>query len=277
MPSRARLPSSRVSLLIPAKNEERNLAWVLSRIPLIVDEVILIDGHSTDRTVEVARAIRPDVVVVPEMGPGKGAAVRTGLEAATGEFIVMIDADGSMEPGEIPSYVDALREGADLVKGSRFLPGGGTSDMTWLRMAGNRVLLGVVNTAFRTRFTELCYGFMAFRRDAVRSLGLTSDGFEIETEIVVRAALNGLQIREVPSFESPRRFGSSHLNTFRDGARVLRTIVARRAAWASPAAFSGPVLGTPEVPTPRLATPPPTQPIAVATAAEVDEIESLTA
>ena len=123
--------------------------------------------NSTDRTVEVARAMRPDIVVVPEMGPGKGAAVRTGIAAATGEFIVMIDADGSMEPLEIPRYVEALSQGADLVKGSRFLPGGGTSDMTRLRMVGNRVLLGVVNTGFGTRFTELCYGFMAFRRDAM--------------------------------------------------------------------------------------------------------------
>jgi glycosyltransferase involved in cell wall biosynthesis len=280
MPTRARPSSQRISLLIPAKNEERNLAWVLSRIPLIVDEVILIDGHSTDRTVEVARAMRPDIVVVPEMGPGKGAAVRTGIAAATGEFIVMIDADGSMEPREISKYVEALAEGADVVKGSRFLPGGGTSDMTRLRMVGNRALLGIVNTAFGTRFTELCYGFMAFRRDAMLGLGLTSDGFEIETEIVVRSALHGLTISEVPSFESPRRFGTSHLNTFRDGARVLRTIVARRASWAATATSAELALREPEFPAPALASRAPalaTQPVAAATSDDVEAIESLTA
>ena len=229
---RARPRTNRVSLLIPAKNEERNLAWVLTRVPALVDEVILVDGRSTDRTVEVARALRPDIVVVTEKGRGKGAAVRTGIEAATGDFLVMIDADGSMEPLEIPRFVEALAMGADLVKGSRFLPGGGTSDMTRLRMCGNRALLAIANTLFRTTFTELCYGYMAFRRSAILDLGLTSDGFEIETEIVVRSALRGLRIEEVPSFEAERRFGTSHLNTFRDGTRVLRTIVGRRASWA---------------------------------------------
>jgi glycosyltransferase involved in cell wall biosynthesis len=224
-----------VTLLIPAKNEERNLAWVLHRVPPMIDEVILIDGHSTDRTVDVARAVRPDVVVVMERTRGKGAAVRTGIAAASGDFVVMIDADGSMDPFEIPRYVAQLEDGADVVKGSRFLPGGGSSDMTRIRRVGNRALLTMVNGLFRTRFTELCYGFMAFRRDHMVSLGLTSDGFEIETEIVVRAARQGLTIREVPSFEASRRFGESHLNTFRDGTRVLRTIVARRASWSSTA------------------------------------------
>jgi glycosyltransferase involved in cell wall biosynthesis len=230
-----------VSLLIPAKNEERNLAWVLARIPPIVDEIVLIDGRSTDRTVEVARAMRPDVVVVAERGRGKGAAVRTGIEAATGEFLVMIDADGSMDPAEISLFVEALENGADLVKGSRFLPGGGTTDMTRLRMCGNRALLGIANILFRTRFTELCYGYMAFRRSAILSLGLSSDGFEIETEIVVRAALHRLTIAEIPSFESERRFGTSNLNTFRDGTRVLRTILSRRASWARPAVLPVPI------------------------------------
>jgi glycosyltransferase involved in cell wall biosynthesis len=242
---RARTHPHRVTLLIPAKNEERNIAWVLSRVPDVIDEILLVDGHSIDRTIEVARTIRPDIVVVPEMAPGKGAAVRTGLVHATGEFVVMIDADGSMNPAEIPSFVDELEAGADLVKGSRFLPGGGTTDMTLLRKAGNRALLGVVNALFRTRFTELCYGFMAFRRDPMRSLGLVSDGFEIETEIVVRSALHGLAVREVPSFESPRRFGASNLNTFRDGARVLRTIVQGRAAWSPAGAAVTPALVRP--------------------------------
>ena len=274
MPTRALPSTHRISLLIPAKDEERNLAWVLARVPLIVDEVILIDGHSTDRTVEVARAIRPDIVVVPEMGPGKGAAVRTGLAVATGDFIVMIDADGSMDPLEIPRFVGPLTEGADLVKGSRFLPGGGTTDMTRLRMAGNRALLGIVNIGFGTRFTELCYGFMAFRRDAMLALDLKSDGFELETEIVVRAALHGLDIREVASFELPRRFGTSHLNTFRDGARVLRTIVARRASWAAGASDERAPVGAVVATAPGAG---PTSSVAVAASDEVDELKVLSA
>src|SRR5690606_14688230 len=90
-----------VSVVIPTLNEERNIGWVLQRMPSIVDEVILVDGHSSDRTVEVARAVRPDIVVLPQRGRGKGEALRVAFGAASGDLIVMIDADGSMEPGEI--------------------------------------------------------------------------------------------------------------------------------------------------------------------------------
>src|SRR5215208_538475 len=118
---------ARVTLLIPARNEERNIAWVLRRVPPSVDEVIVVDGRSTDRTVDVVRMIRPDARVVPEVGRGKGAAVRTGISEATGQIIVMIDADGSMDPGEIDRYLQPIAAGAEVVKGSRFLDGGGTT------------------------------------------------------------------------------------------------------------------------------------------------------
>ncbi len=130
-------PRGRVSVVIPAKNEARNIGWVLERIPIWVDEVVLVDGRSTDRTIEVARALRPDIVVVADDEPGKGAALRAGFAAATGDFVVMLDADGSMDPGEIENFVALLATGHDLVKGSRFAPGGGTADISLLRSAGN--------------------------------------------------------------------------------------------------------------------------------------------
>jgi glycosyltransferase involved in cell wall biosynthesis len=217
-----------VSLVIPAKNEERNIAWVLRRIPALVDEVVLVDGHSVDRTVETARWIRPDIRVITESRRGKGAALRTGFAAATGDLVVMLDADCSMDPVEIQSFVDRLADGAELVKGSRFLPGGGTADMTRARMIGNRVLVRLVNLLYGSDFSELCYGFMAFRRRALEVLDLRSDGFEIETEIVVRAVSRGLSVVEVPSYEDRRRFGTSNLNAIRDGIRVLRTVLRHR-------------------------------------------------
>jgi glycosyltransferase involved in cell wall biosynthesis len=218
---------TRVSLVIPAKNESRNVAWVLRRLPPDLHEVILVDGHSTDDTVEVARAVYPEIIVTVEQGPGKGAAMRTGMELATGDVIVLIDADGSMDPREMHRYVEAAKE-FELVKGSRFADRGGSDDISRLRSAGNRTLLGLVNVLYGARLTDLCYGFCAVQRSALPALALRSDGFEIETEMTVRALRAGLTITEVPSFEAPRRFGSSNLRTFRDGWRVLRTLIVER-------------------------------------------------
>lgn len=216
-----------VSVVIPAMNEARNIGWVLERLPACVDEVILVDGQSTDGTVEVARRIRPDVRAIAQRGRGKGDALRTGFAAARGDCIVMIDADGSMDPAEIDRCLGSLETHA-IVKGSRFAAGGGTGDMELHRRLGNRMLLGLVNLLYGASLTDLCYGLFAFRRDQLDLLRLRSDGFEIETEIVVRALRAGIDIGEVPSFEAPRRFGSSHLHTWSDGRRVLRTLLRER-------------------------------------------------
>jgi glycosyltransferase involved in cell wall biosynthesis len=220
--------TERVSVVIPAKNESENLSWLLPRLPSYIHEVVLVDGHSTDGTVEIARRLRPDIKIVTDGGRGKGDALRTGFAAATGDYIVMIDADGSMDPAEIDRYVAGLTDGCDLVKGSRFKSGGGTTDMTPIRRAGNRALLGTVNLLYGQAFTDLCYGFCAFRREALLRLGLKTEGFEIETEIVVRSVKAGLRIREVPTWEAERRSGQSNLNAWRDGKRVLKTLLRER-------------------------------------------------
>jgi len=225
----------RVSVVIPAKNEALNIGWVLSRLPPSVDEVVLVDGLSSDATVTVAQAIWPGIVVVDERRPGKGAALRAGFDVATGDYIVMLDADGSMDPQEMGRFIELLDNGHDLVKGSRFLQGGGTADMSVLRETGNRCLLAIANLLFGTGHTDLCYGYAAFRRHAILALEVTADGFEVETELFLRATRNGLTVGEVPSFEAPRRTGASNLHTFRDGWRVLRTIVAERRRPVGPA------------------------------------------
>jgi glycosyltransferase involved in cell wall biosynthesis len=217
----------RVSVVIPTKDEARNVAWVLRRLPPAVDEVILVDGHSTDDTVAVARAVRPDVIVVPERAPGKGAAMRTGMDLASGDIIVTIDADGSMDPGELEAYVEAAHE-ADLVKGSRFARQGGSADISLFRRCGNAGLRYTVNRLYGAHLTDLCYGYCAIRRAALPTLALRADGFEIETEMTVRALRTGLRVTEVASFEAPRRYGGSHLNAVRDGWRVLRTLLRER-------------------------------------------------
>ena len=218
----------RVSLVIPALNEAENLPFVFARIPQMVDEVLIVDGHSTDGTLELAQRLRPDVRVVIQDGHGKGNAITTGVRAATGDIVVMLDADGSTDPSEIPAFVGALMAGADFAKGSRFLQGGGTDDMSMIRRLGNRGLVWLVRVLFGSRYSDLCYGYNAFWRTAVTPLGIDHNGFEIETALNVRALRAGLHITEVPSHEYARRFGTSHLCARRDGIRVLRTIVTER-------------------------------------------------
>lgn len=222
----------RVTVVLPTRNEARNLPHVAERMPP-VDEIVVIDGGSQDGTADVARTLWPDATVIEQTRSGKGNALACGFHAATGDIIVMIDGDGSTDPAEIPRFVEALVGGADLAKGSRFCRDGGSDDITHFRRLGNYGLNWLVNRIFRTRFSDLCYGYNAFWRRNLTCLDLPpvdlaepqwGDGFEIETVINVRAARNGWLIREVGSFEGKRLYGSSNLNAVTDGLRVLRTI-----------------------------------------------------
>lgn len=215
-----------VSVVIPAKNEERNLPHVLGRIPTWVGEIILVDGNSTDSTVSVARQVIPHIKIVTQDRPGKGAALRCGFAASRGEIIVALDADGSTDPAEIPAFVGTLLSGADFVKGSRFLQGGGTDDMEWYRFLGNWGFVQLVKWRFGGKFTDLCYGYNAFWRDVLPRMRLErDDGFEIETSMNIQALRAKLTIKEVPSKEYRRIHGKSNLRTIPDGWRVLSTIV----------------------------------------------------
>jgi hypothetical protein len=214
-----------VTLVIPAKNEAGNIAWVLEQVPACVDEIIIVDGNSTDATLVTARSCLPDVRVITQQGTGKGDALRAGFLAASGDVIVMIDADGSMSPKEIPHFLYFLANGYDFVKGSRFVGGGGSLDITRLRRLGNQSLLVLANTLYGAHLTDLCYGFCAFHRRYLDFLDLTTPGFEIEAQMTICALQAGLRVAEVPSLEMPRRSGHSNLRTFRDGTRVLRTVL----------------------------------------------------
>ena len=228
----------RVSVVIPTLNEARNLPHVFARLPADLHEVIVVDGHSVDGTLAVARSLRPDVRVVLQTRKGKGNALACGFAAADGDVIAMIDADGSADPGEIPRFVQALTAGSDFAKGTRYARGGGSSDLTRIRSLGNRVLSALVNLRYRTRYSDLCYGYNVFWRHVLPVLDLDAssppradgaplwgDGFEVETLINIRIARARLTVTEVPSFEHPRIHGLSNLNAVGDGLRVLRTIL----------------------------------------------------
>ena len=246
----------RVSVVVPTRNEARNLEVVLPAIAAVrpaVHEIIVVDGHSVDGTLETAERVLPGVRAITQTRKGKGNAMACGFAAATGDVIVMFDADGSADPTEIPAFVNALVAGADFAKGSRFAPGGGSDDITLLRRSGNAGLNGVANALFGTSYTDLCYGYNAFWADLLPVLDLPDphapaaddtmlwgDGFEIETVLNCRVAAAGLRITEVPSVERQRIFGETNLRTFADGTRVLRTLLSEhRRADRRKAARSG--------------------------------------
>ena len=238
-PRRSAFPA--VSVVVPTRNEARNLEVVLPAIAAVrpaVHEIIVVDGHSTDDSIGAARRTLPWVRALTQTRKGKGNAMACGFAAATGDVIVMFDADGSADPAEIPAFVAALVAGADFAKGSRFAPGGGSDDITLLRRTGNAGLNGVANALFGTSYTDLCYGYNAFWADLLPLLDLPDpttpappdgmlwgDGFEIETVLNCRIAAAGLRITEVPSVERQRIFGETNLRTFTDGTRVLRTLL----------------------------------------------------
>jgi glycosyltransferase involved in cell wall biosynthesis len=227
-----------VSVVIPTLNEERNLPHVLPsvpdviyRMPECVNQVILVNGRSTDNTAEVARDLIPGIEIIQQTSKGKGNALQLGFAAATGDIVVMMDADGSADPDEIQRFVEALETGADFAKGSRFMGNGSSSDITPLRRLGNWALSMTANILFGAHFTDLCYGYNAFWRDSLDRFDVDASGFEVETELNLRAWKAGLNIVEVPSIEYDRIHGESNLNTWRDGWRVLTTIVRERLDW----------------------------------------------
>jgi hypothetical protein len=224
-PDRRQDRKTLVSVVVPAMNEAQNIGIVLERLPKGLHEVILVDGNSKDETVEAARRAYPKIRVLTQSGRGKGDAFRTAFAAVTGNLVVMLDADGSADPAEIPRFIEALEAGADFAKGSRYLEGGGSADITVLRKLGNSVLSGTANILHGTRFTDLCYGYNAFWARCLPFISLDVPGFEVETLINLRVAGAGMKITEVPSYEEDRISGQSNLRTFRDGFRVLGTII----------------------------------------------------
>lgn len=227
-PGSSWVPNCRVSVVIPTLKEAENLKFVPPRIPQGVHEVILIDGHSTDATHEVAKQLLSDIRIIMQTGRGKGNALRTGFSAATGDVIVMLDADGSTDPLEIPAFVGILMSGFDFAKWSRFMHCCGTADMPLYQRSGNLAFVGTVRVLFGGRYSDLCYGYNAFWKSAIEQLELTRDVFEIEKMMNVRAPRAGLNVIEVPSSECRRVYGSSRLRTIPDGWRVLKTIARER-------------------------------------------------
>ena len=240
---------ARVSIVIPALNEAENITILLKNLARIIPstaQIIVVDGGSTDATVQAATA--RGATVIPQERTGKGDALSQAFESNyRGDIVVTMDADGSNRPESIPRLVAAIINGADIAKGSRFLKGGGSTDLSLIRKIGNKLFVFVVNNVWSGEYTDLCYGFMAFKREALNRLNclnwtgkcrnancygchqllprLESKHFQIETEICVKARKLGLKVVEVPSVELKRNHGASKLRGFRDSLSIAKTIL----------------------------------------------------
>jgi len=215
-----------VSLVIPALNEAEGLAAILPRVPERVDEIIVVDGGSTDKTADTVARLRPDAWFVSQQGRGKGSALKQGLELARGDILITMDADGSMNPEDIVAFVVELEAGADFVKGSRSVPGAGSEDFTRLRSVGNTGLTHVANLIFRSQYTDITFGFNGYWRSTMEHLGEMADGFQYEIQAALRASAMGFNTAEVPTHEAARIGGESKLNPMRDGWAILKIIMA---------------------------------------------------
>lgn len=214
----------KVSIVIPTLNEEKNLPLVLKELKKMdcVDEVIVVDGHSKDRTVGIAKKFGCKIIYDDS---GKGSALRRGMNMAKGDVVINMDADCSMLPTEILLLKAGIEAGYDVCMGSRFIQGGGTEDMSLFRKFGNKFFVLLVNSFWGMNYSDLCYGYRAFRKSAIKDLDLKRNGFGIETEISIKAAKKGLKILEVPSFEKSRKYGKGNLRTFKDGWNIFKTII----------------------------------------------------
>ena len=215
----------KISIIIPTLNEVLNIKEVFSNIPDYIDEIVVVDGNSTDGTIGEIMKFRKDAKIIVEKPRGKGSAMELGFKNATGDLIIMMDADGSHDPKEIPSLLEPILDGYDVSKGSRLLTGGGSADFTPFRRLGNSIFVKMVNIMFSANYTDLCYGYRAFKKESLKKIHCRSKGFEIETEQSILMKKAGLKIKEVPSFEARRINGSSNLNSFRDGFKILNIIL----------------------------------------------------
>ena len=217
-----------VTVLICTLNEEENLPHVLPRIPEWVDEVILVDGHSTDRTVEVAKKLRPDIKILYQPGKGKGDALRYGIKHASGDLIVTLDADGATPPVEMFRFIKPLLDGYDFAKGTRFIKGS-TERKPWYRILGNFIITLVFDILFLKRYTDLCSGYNAFWEKSIERINLDSrDGFENEPLIHARVVKAGLKVIEVGYKERARISGEIKERSWRQGTKAIKTILRER-------------------------------------------------
>jgi len=218
----------KITALICALNEEENLADVLLKIPQWADEIILVDGHSTDRTVEVAKEARSNIRILCQPGNGKGDALKYGFEHSSGDIIVTLDADGSTDPEEMYKFVEPLLNGYDFAKGTRFLrrlP----RNKPWYRILGNWIITTIFDVLFLRRYTDLCSGYNAFwKKDMEEVIRWSPDGFENEPLINSMITKKKVKVIEVGHSDDGRLNGQCKELAWRQGFKAIKTIMRER-------------------------------------------------
>lgn len=220
-----------VSIIVPTLNEAGNIRELLDSLLKFdfIKEIVFIDARSKDDTEAIVRSYMQkhrEIRFFLQESKGKGAALIEGFGKAAGEIVVIIDADLSHDISEIPALIRPIQENrADAVLASRFMEGAGSDDITRFRLFGNWVFCSLVNLFWHVDYTDLCYGFRAFRREILPKLELKTTGFEIETELSIEIAKNKVRFVEIPSYEYARKTGTGKLRTFQDGYRILSTIL----------------------------------------------------
>jgi glycosyltransferase involved in cell wall biosynthesis len=202
---------TRVTVVIPAKDEEGLIGEIIESVRPYADEVLVVDGHSRDRTRDIA--LEHGARVIQDNGRGKGEALRLSISAATTGIVVFIDADGSHDPKDIPAMVAPIIAGnADMVVGSRGKGGSDELHGTFeqlIRYVGSQLIMLAINYRWNVRLTDSQNGFRAIRRQVGKSLGLTSNLTTIEQEMTMKALKQGYRVGEIASHEYERRWGKS--------------------------------------------------------------------
>jgi glycosyltransferase involved in cell wall biosynthesis len=215
-----------VSVIICALNEAENLPYVLPKIPSWVDEVLLVDGHSTDGTLDLARKLCPKVRTLCQKDRGKGNAIRLGIQEAHGEIIITLDADGSTDPSEIPDFIIPLLNGYDFAKGSRFL--NQIPTMPFHRRFGNRMFVFLTNILFKTNYTDLTAGLNACWKTIIPKIDPQEISFLDEPTVNIRLKKRNLNVIEIPQRDKGRIMGKANERFMPQGWRILRTILMER-------------------------------------------------
>jgi glycosyltransferase involved in cell wall biosynthesis len=212
-----------ISVIIPTLNEVGCLRKVIEEIPEIVTEIIVVDGGSTDGTIELAKSLGVKVVIQEKKGLGD--ALMLGIKSSHEDIVVLLDGDGSFNPYDIKGLVNLIQQGNEVVFGTRYHPDSGSQDDTPIRYLGNQFFTGLIRLIYKVNLSDSLFMYVAAKKIALETLNLKFPGFEFCIEFPIKVHLSGLSYTEMPSFERKRIAGKSKVNAFIHGLIILWTLI----------------------------------------------------
>ncbi|MFH1655222.1 MAG: glycosyltransferase family 2 protein [Candidatus Omnitrophota bacterium] len=218
----------KTSIVIPAHNEEKNISYVLRDILKLgmVSEIIVVDDHSQDKTYQVVKQISrdcPQIKIIQRKGDkkGMGVSLRQGTRAANGEIIIWVMADRSDDIGTTPLIIEKIQNGYDLVFASRYMPGGSTGDLNYIKAFFSRSYSFVCKILFGFNVNDITNAFRGFKKKVFLEINPESDDFTISPELSIKAQLKGFKLAEIPTVYSNRKAGRNNFNIFKMGLRYI--------------------------------------------------------